>query len=103
MNLIEEKEEFINRCQMIKSDIMTDIEYDANTYWDDEIESIDMVPFCFDSPVQLMGLISQYIEQPELTRFIVAYAFKHKYVGSSVHKDENAKQKDEIPEFVYAF
>lgn len=102
MNLIDDKGLLRQYGIDNPADIFTTIDRDESSYWQENIPHKEMIEYGFNTPVELMKLLDDYIDDEKLQKLIVAAAFKRKEEYLLKNKGDAVK-KSELPEFVYAF
>lgn len=104
MSLIDDRERLKRYAVEKPADIFTKIDRTAPSYWNEKAGSPGIMEYCFETPMELAGLIDQYISDPELQQIVIASAFKRKNDYCIKKQDaQAAREMEKLPEFVYAF
>lgn len=103
MNSINDKELLRQYGIDNPADIFSVIDKAESSYWQENVPHTGMIEYEFNTPVELMRLIDDYIDDKELQKLIVAAAFKIKEAYLLRDKDDTIQKESELPEFVYAF
>lgn len=105
MNLIEADK--IMEC--IGNDIQTifsDIDKNCDSYWEEKNADFPCVlEYGFDTPVDMMNMLSVYIENEKLRKKITADSFKGHNEKLTVQASNEKVTEEEVklPEYVYVF
>lgn len=81
--------------------IFTQMNDEADTYWEKEDIKEELVEYMFDTPAELIELVNEYVDDVELVNILVASAFKKR---DFYRKIQNENEGDTmLPDYVYNF
>lgn len=103
MSLTSDQEHLKRYALEHPADIFTKIDEMADTYWNDKTENAGVMEYCFETPIEMMELISKFIPDTDLQQIVVASAFKRKNIYIDNSNNTEITDKEKLPEFVYAF
>lgn len=87
--------------------IFTQIHEECESYWEDKDKDAPCVlEYMFNTPVDMMGLMSRYIENEKLRKQITADSFRKRTASQKKQSSENGQRETEgaeLPEYVYVF
>ncbi|MBR1391648.1 MAG: hypothetical protein IJ567_09470 [Lachnospiraceae bacterium] len=102
MSLTNEKMRLQEYACDSKANIFTEIDTEADTYWEDEKEQNALMQiYGFETPLELMNGLKMYIND-DLNKIITAACFKNQHVVMDTASNDNDAQ-NQLPEYVYNF
>lgn len=84
-----------------EEDIFSKIDYEAQSYWEEETTGAALTEYMFDTPVELSAFMKEYLDDDMLRNIVIAASFKKK---DSYRKSKDRNDMDRtVPDYVYNF
>ena len=104
MNLTDEKEKLLEFASKSQQNIFSEIDKSCTSYWQDEnINECFMEKYEFETPMELMRRLSDFIEKKEIVKIITVASFKNQHIVARQMKANEDVGDEQLPEYVYNF